>query len=63
MAFGILSYGIQLSPDIVEINILLFADNSVLIAETVFELQNKLDVLYDVATKFILIVNTDNHKY
>ena len=50
-------YDIQLTPDIVELSILLFADDIVLIAETVFELQNKLDVLYEVATKLGLIVN------
>ena len=52
-------YGIQLTPDIVELSILLFADDIVLIASTVFELQKKLDVLYEVATKLGLIVNID----
>ena len=33
-----------------------------LIAETVFELQEKLDVLYEVATKLGLIVNIDKSK-
>ena len=47
-------YGIQLTP-----HILLFADDIVLIADTVFESQNKLDVLYEVATKLGLIVNID----
>ena len=49
-------YGIQLTPDIVELSILLFTDDIVLIADTVFELQKKLDG-YEVATKLSLIVN------
>ena len=55
-------YGIQLTPDIVELSILLFADAIVLIADTVFKLQKKLDVLYEVATKLGLIVNIDKSK-
>ena len=55
-------YGIQLTPDMVELSILLFADDIVLIADTVFELQKKLDVLYEVATKLGLIVNIDKSK-
>ena len=46
----------------VELSILLFADDIVLIADTVFELQKKLDVLYEVATKLGLIVNIDKSK-
>ena len=46
----------------VDLRILLFADDSVLIADTVFELQKKLDVLYEVATKLGLIVNIDKSK-
>ena len=37
----------------------MFADDIVPIADTVFELQKKLDVLYEVATKLGLIVNID----
>ena len=55
-------YGILVTPDIIELSILLFADDIVLIADTVFELQNKLDVLYEVATKLGLIVNIDKSK-
>ena len=55
-------YGIQLTPDMVELSILLFADDIVSIADTVFELQKKLDVLYEVATKLGLIVNIDKSK-
>ena len=52
-------YGNQLTPDIVELSILLFVNDIVLIADTVFELQKKLDVLYEVATKLGLIFNID----
>ena len=55
-------YGILVTPDIIELSILLFADDIVLIADTVFELQTKLDVLYEVATKLGLIVNIDKSK-
>ena len=55
-------YGIQLTPDMVELSILLFADNIVLIADTVFELQNKLYVLYEDVTKLGLIVIIDKSK-
>ena len=55
-------YGIQLTPDIVELSILLFADDIVLIADTLFELQKKLDVVYEVATKLCLIVNINKLK-
>ena len=41
---------------------MLFADDIVLIADTVFELQNKLDVLYEVTTKLGIIVNINNSK-
>ena len=55
-------YGIQLTPDIIELSILLFADDIVLIADTVYELQKKLELLYEVATKLGLIVNIDKSK-
>ena len=55
-------YGIQLTPDIVELSILLFAYDIVLVAHTVFEIQKKLDVLYEVATKLGLIVNIKKSK-
>ena len=42
-----------------EVGILLFADDIVLIADSVFELQNKLDILYEVAVKLGLVVNMD----
>ena len=40
----------------------MFADDIVLIADTVFELQKKLAVLYEVATKLGLLVNIDKSK-
>ena len=55
-------YGIQLTPDIGELSMLLFTDDIVLIPDMVFELQKKLDVLYEVATKLGLIVNIDKSK-
>ena len=54
-------YGIQLTPDMVELSILLFAGDIVLIDDTVFELQKKLDY-YEVATKLSIIVNIDKSK-
>ena len=44
-------YGIQIFPDLAEVGILLFADDIVLIADSVLELQKKLDILYEVAVK------------
>ena len=55
-------YRIQLFPDLVEVGILLFADDIVLIADSVFELQKKLDILYEVAVKLGLVVNMDKSK-
>ena len=55
-------YGIQLFPDLAEVGILLFADDIVLIADSVFELQKKLDILYEVAVKLGLVVNMDKSR-
>ena len=41
-------YGIRLVPDLAEIGILLFAEDIVLIADSVFELQKKFDIVYEV---------------
>ena len=54
--------GIQLFPGVAEIAILLFADDIVLIADTVFELQKKLNVLQETAFRLGLIVNMDKSK-
>ena len=42
-------HGIQLHPDIIELSILLFADDIILIADTVYGLQCKINVLYNVS--------------
>ena len=42
-------HGIQLRPDIIELSILLFADDIILIADTVYGLQRKINVLYNVS--------------
>jgi len=53
--------GIQLFPGAAEIAIHLFADDIVLIADTVPELQ-KLNVLFETASKLGLIINMDKSK-
>ena len=52
-------HGIQLSPELIEILILLFADDVVLVAESVVGLQCQLNVLYNVARKLDLDVNLE----
>ena len=52
-------HGIQLSPDVVQILILLFADDVALIADSVGGLQNQLNILNDISTKLDLIVNLE----
>ena len=42
-------HGIQLHPDIIELSILLFADDIILIPDTVYGLQRKINVLYNVS--------------
>ena len=37
-------HGIQLSPDLIELMILLFADDVVLFSDSVIELQNQLNI-------------------
>ena len=54
--------GIQLFPGAAEIAILLFADDIVLIADTVPELQKKMNVLFETAYKLGLIINMDKSK-
>ena len=55
-------HGIQLIPDLIEIFILLFADDVILVSDTVCGLQNQLDVLFDTANRLSLFVNMDKSK-
>ena len=41
---------------------MLFADDIILIADSVFEQQKKLDILYEVEVKLVLVVNMDISK-
>ena len=50
-------HGIQLIPDLVEIFILLFADDVVLVSDTVCGLQNQSNVLCNTANHLGLVVN------
>ena len=50
-------HGLTLSPDLTELVILLFADDIVLISETVVGLQNQLNNLYLASKKLELSVN------
>ena len=52
-------HGIQLFPDLIELFILLFADDIVLLSDTIVGLQNQLNVLGVQATKLDLHVNID----
>ena len=52
-------YGIQLLPDMIEFFILLFADDIVLLSDTVIGLQNQLDVLVRNCARLDLHVNLD----
>ena len=54
--------GLQLIPDLTDIFILLFADNVILISDTVSGLQNQLNVLFDTANCLSLFVNMDKTK-
>ena len=52
-------HGIQLSPELIELLILLFADDIVLCADSVIGLQTQLNVLCDSARRLDLIMNLD----
>ena len=52
-------HGIQLAPDLIERLILLFADDVVLLPDSVFGLQTQLNVLFNTAKRLDLIVNLD----
>ena len=55
-------HGIQLYPDVTEILMLLFADDLVLIADSPYELQLKLNVLNDISQMLDLVVNFEKSK-
>ena len=55
-------HGIQLIPDLIEIFILLFADDVILVSDTVCGLQNQSNVLFDTANRLSLFVNMDKSK-
>ena len=55
-------HGIQLLPGLVEIFLLLFADDIVLISDTPKGLQNQLDVLTSACKDLFLHINTDKTK-
>ena len=55
-------HGVQLMPDFVDIYLLMFADDVVLISDTVIGLQNQLDVLLRESCKLGLTVNTAKTK-
>ena len=52
-------HGIQLLPDLVQILILLFADDVILASDTVCGLQNQLNILSRTANHLDLVVNLD----
>ena len=52
-------HGIQLIPDFMEIFILLFADDVILMSDSVCGLQNQLNILYETANRLGLVVNLD----
>ena len=55
-------HGVQLFPDVTEILMLLFADDLVLIADSPYELQLKLNVLNDISQRLGLVVNFEKSK-
>ena len=62
LANEIMQRGIQLIPDLIGSFILLFADDVILVFDTVCGLQNQLNVRFDTANRLSLFVNTDNSK-
>ena len=52
-------HSIQLAPDLIELLILLFADDVVLLSDSVFGLQTQLNILFNTAKRLDLIVNLD----
>ncbi len=56
------SNGVQLSPDLIEIFILMFADDVVFFSESVIGLQRQINVLETYCKKWALNVNLDKTK-
>jgi hypothetical protein len=52
-------HGVQLFPDLVQILIMLFADDVALISDSVIGLQTQLNILYNTAKRLDLVVNLD----
>lgn len=52
-------HGIQLSPEFIELFILLFADDIILFSDSVIGLQTQLNVLCETASRLGLVVNLD----
>ena len=52
-------HGIQLSPEFVQILILLFADDVALMSDSIVGLQTQLNILYKIANVLDLVVNLD----
>ena len=55
-------HGITLSPYLIQILIMLFADDVLLISNTVVGLQQQLNILRNAAHKLNLLVNRDKSK-
>ena len=56
------THGIQLMPGLLQLFLLLFADDIVLTSDTPMGLQNQLNVLISACTDMFLNVNTDKTK-
>ena len=54
------SHGIQLIADLIDMFILLFADDVILMSDSVCGLQNQLNILYETANHLGLVVNLDD---
>ena len=52
-------HGIQLSPELIQIMILLFADDVALISDSIIGLQTQLNILFKTAKRLDLIVNLE----
>ena len=55
-------HGVTLSPDFIQMFIMLFADDVVLLSTTVVGLQRQLNILYNTACRLNLTVNQDKSK-